>query len=206
VYYAVKYLNHNLDNELILMRDYKLNPTELFVIKIILLAQDGEYEYLQQFNEILNGQLRLLLESLQSKGIIIKAYKIPKEGTSFIPEDVQFNQNFLKKYYRSAYEMGEELFNTYPQSAIVGGVVYNLRSVSKRFDSLETAFQKYAKIIKNNPELHQQILDDIRWGIENEYQGFTTLDRFIIDRGYEFLHSMRQGKGTNLNLEATQLI
>lgn len=188
------------------MEEYKLSPTELMCIKVILLAQDGEYEYLQQFNEILNGQLRLLLESLQSKGIIIKAYKIPKEGTSFIPEDVQFNQNFLKKFYRSAFEMGEELFYTYPQSCTVQGQVFNLRTVSKHFDSLEQAFQKYAKIIKNSPELHQQILDDIRWGIENEYQGFTTLDRFIIDRGFEFLHSMRQGEGTNLNLEATQLI
>ena len=204
--YAVKYLNHSLDNELILMRDYKLNPTELFVIKVILLAQDGDYTYLQQFNEIFNGQLRLLLESLQSKGIVIKAYKIPKEGTLFIPEDVQFNQNFLKRYYRSAFEMGEELFYTYPLSATVNGVMYNLRSFSKRFDSEQQAFQKYARNIKNNPELHQQILDDIRWGIENQYQGFTTLDRFIIDRGWEFLHAMRNGEGTNLNLEATQLI
>lgn len=188
------------------MRDYKLNPTELFVIKVILLAQDGDYTYLQQFNEIFNGQLRLVLESIQSKGVIVKAYKIPKEGTLFIPEDVQFNQNFLKKYYRSAFEMGEELFNIYPQSAIVNGVMYNLRSVSKRFDSLEAAFQKYAKAIKNNPDVHNQIIDDIKWGIENEYQGFTTLDRFIIDRGYEFLHSMRNGEGTNLNLKAVQLI
>ena len=202
----MKYLNHSLDSELALMREYKLKPNELFAIKVILLAQDGEYEYLQQFNEILDGNLRLLLETLQSKGIVLKSYKIPKVGTSFIPEDVQFNQNFLKRYYRSAFEMGEELFNTYPQSAVVGGVMYNLRSVSKKFDSLESAFQKYAKFIKNSPELHQQIIDDIKWGIENEYQGFTTLDRFIIDMGWQFLHSMRIGEGTNINLEATQLI
>jgi hypothetical protein len=204
----VKYLNHNLDNELILMRDYKIYPNELFTIKVILLAQDGEYEYLQQYVQCFENKnyLRLALESLQEKGIILKSYKIPKPGTQFIPEDVQFNQNFLKKFYRSAFEMGEELFNTYPQSAVVGGVMYNLRSVSKRFDSLEQAFQRYAKTIKNSPELHQQVIDDIKWGIENEYQGFTTLDRFIIDRGFEFLHSMRVGEGTNINLEATQLI
>lgn len=188
------------------MLDYKLDPTELFTIKTILLAQDGEYEYLQKLNEILDGKLRLVLESIQSKGVVVKSYKIPKEGNIFVPEDVQFNQNFLKRYYRSAFEMGEELFNNYPQSAVVQGVMYNLRSVSKRFDSLEMAFQRYAKNIKNNPELHQQIIEDIKWGIEHEYQGFTTLDRFIIDRGYEFLHSMRLGQGTNINLEATQLI
>jgi len=201
----VKYLNHNLRTELILMDQYKLDPNELFCIKVILLAQEGEYEYLQNYAQILNGQLRLLLTTLQSKGIIIKAYKIPKEGTQFIPEDVQFNQNFLKKYYRSAFEMGEELFYTYPQSAVVQGQVFNLRTVSKKFDSLEDAFSKYAKQIKNNPELHQQIINDIKWGIENGYN-FTTLDRFIVDRAYESLHSMRLGENININLEAVQLI
>ena len=187
------------------MSDYKLDPTELFTIKIILLAQDGEYEYLQKYAQILNGQLRLILVNLQSKGIIIKAYKIPKEGTAFIPEDVQFNQNFLKKFYRSAFEMGEELFYTYPQSCTVQGQVFNLRTVSKHFDSLEQAFQKYAKSIKNNPEIHQEIIDNIKWGIENGYN-FTTLDRFIIDRGGEALKAFRNGDTININLEATQLI
>ena len=186
------------------MDEYKLNPNELFLIKVILLAQDGEYEYLQDFAIIC--KIRPLIESIQNKGIILKSYKLPKEGSKFIPEDVQFNINFLKKYYRSAFEMGEELFYTYPQSAVVQGTVYNLRSVSKRFDSTEQAFQKYAKAIKNNPELHSQIIDDIRWGIENDYRGFTTLDRFIIDRGWESLHSIRSGEGTNINLEAIQLI
>ena len=199
----MKYLNHNLDSELILMRDYKLNPTELFTVKVILLAQDGEYKYLQQFSELV--KLRLILESLQSKGIIIKAYKIPKEGSPFIPEDVQFNQNILKKYYRGAFEMGEELFYTYPQSCTVQGQVFNLRTVSKHFDSLEQAFQKYAKSIKNNPDIHQEIIDNIKWGIENGYN-FTTLDRFIIDRGGEALKAFKEGDTININLETTQLI
>ena len=189
------------------MRDYKIYPNELLIIKVILLAQDGEYKYLKMCAECFGKKyLRLALESLQEKGIILKSYKLPIEGNKFIPEDVQFNQNFLKRYYRSAFEMGEELFHTYPLSAVVNGVMYNLRSFSKRFDSEQQAFQRYARNIKNNPELHQQVLDDVKWGIENQYQGFTTLDRFIIDRGWEFLHSIRNGEGTNLNLEAVQLI
>jgi hypothetical protein len=188
---------------MILMDEYKINPNELMCIKVILLAQEGEYEYLQNFAQIC--PLRPLLTNLQSKGIILKSYKLPKEGTSFIPEDVQFNQNFLKKYYRSAYEMGEELFYTYPQSAVVQGQVFNLRTISKKFDSLEDALSKYSKQIKNNPDLHSQIIDDIHWGIENSYN-FTTLDRFIVDRAYEALHAMRLGEGTNINLEATELV
>ena len=203
----MKYLNHNLDNELILIRDYKIYPNELFTVKVILLAQDGEYEYLQRYVECFENKnyLRLVLESLQEKGIILKSYKIPKPGTQFIPEDVQFNQNFLKKFYRSAFEMGEELFYTYPQSCTVQGQVFNLRTVSKHFDSLEQAFQKYAKSIKNSPEIHQEIINNIKWGIENGYN-FTTLDRFIIDRGGEALKAFKEGDSININLEATQLI
>lgn len=199
----MKYLNHDLNTELILMNQYKLNPNELMCIKVILLAQDGEYEYLQNFAQVC--QLRLLLTTLQSKGIILKSYKLPKEGSSFVPEDVQFNQNFLKRYYRSAYEMGEELFYTYPQSCVVNNQVFNLRSVSHKFDSLEDAFAKYAKQIKNNPDVHKEILDNIRWGIENGYN-FTTLDRFIVDRAYEALKAFKEGNTININLESTQLL
>ena len=187
------------------MLDYKLDPTELFTIKIILLAQDGEYEYLQKYAQILNGQLRLILVNLQSKGIIIKAYKIPKEGTAFIPEDVQFNQNFLKKFYRSAFEMGEELFYTYPQFLVINGISYNARRVSKKFDSLEDAFRNYAKSIKNDPVIHKNIIELIKWGIENNYN-FTTLDDFICDRSWIALESFKNGDGININTEAVQLI
>ena len=204
--YVVKYLRHDLDSELILMRDYNITPDILFAIKVILLAKDGEYEYLKQFIEILTKErFRELLQYIQGTGVILKSWKIPKEGSRLDVEDIPFNQNFLKRYYRSAFEMGEELFYTYPQSCTVQGQVFNLKTVSKKFDSLEQAFQKYAKAISNKPEVHQQIIDDIKWGIENSYN-FTTLDRFIIDRGWEALSAMKNGEGTNINLEATQLI
>ena len=69
----MKYLNHNLDNELILMKDYKIYPNELYTIKVILLAQDGEYEYLQQYVGGFENKnyFRLALGALQEKGIIL---------------------------------------------------------------------------------------------------------------------------------------
>lgn len=182
-----------------------MTPTELFTVRVILLAkEEGEYEWLQRFVQTI--KLRDILISLQEKGIILKSWKLPKEGTQLIVEEIPFNQNFQKQFFRASLEMGEELFYTYPQSAVVQGTVYNLRSVSKHFDSLEQAFSRYAKNIKNNPEMHQQIIDDIKWGIENQYNGFTTLDRFIIDRGHEHLHSMRLGEGINVNTEAIKMI
>ena len=85
----------SINNELCLLEKYKLTPTELFLTKVILLAQiEKEYEWLQRFAKI--QKLRPILESLQQKEIILKSWKFPKEGTKVQIEDIPFNKNFLK--------------------------------------------------------------------------------------------------------------
>lgn len=193
-----------LENELCLLEKYKLTPTELFTIKLILLAkEDGEYKWLQRYVQII--KLRDILVSLQEKGIILKSWKLPKEGQQLIVEDITFNQNFQKQYFRASFEMGEELFNVYPQSTIVNGQIYNLKRVSRKFDSLEDAFAKYAKYIHNNPEIHQEVIDLIKWGIDNGYN-FTTLDSFIVDNSWIAIKAMKEGNGINVNTEAIKMI
>ena len=193
-----------LENELCLLEKYKLTPTELFTIKLILLAkEDGEYKWLQKYVQII--KLRDILVSLQEKGIILKSWKLPKEGQQLIVEDITFNQNFQKQYFRASFEMGEELFNIYPQSTIVNGQIYNLKRVSRKFDSLEDAFAKYAKYIHNNPEIHQEVIELVKWGIDNGYN-FTTLDSFIVDNSWMAIKAMKEGNGINVNTEAIQLI
>ena len=193
-----------LENELCLLEKYKLTPTELFTIKLILLAkEDGEYEWLQRYVQII--KLRDILVSLQEKEIILKSWKLPKEGQQLIVEDITFNQNFQKQYFRASFEMGEELFNVYPQSTIVNGQIYNLKRVSRKFDSLEDAFAKYAKYIHNNPEIHQEVIELVKWGIDNGYN-FTTLDSFIVDNSWIAIKAMKEGNGINVNTEAIKMI
>ena len=193
-----------LENELCLLEKYKLTPTELFTIKLILLAkEDGEYEWLQRYVQII--KLRDILVSLQEKGIILKSWKLPKEGQQLIVEDITFNQNFQKQYFRASFEMGEELFNIYPQSTIVNGQIYNLKRVSRKFDSLEDAFAKYVKYIHNNPEIHQEVIELVKWGIDNGYN-FTTLDSFIVDNSWMAIKAMKEGNGINVNTEAIKMI
>lgn len=195
----------NLDNELALLERYKLTPTELFTVKVILLAkEDGEYEYLQRFSQIV--KLRDILSSLQNKSIILKSWKLPKEGERLEIESIPFNQNFQKQFFRTSFEMGEELFETYPQFLTINGISYNARRVSKKFDSLEDAFDKYSKSIKNDPNIHQKILDNIKWAIEDGNYPFTTLDDFIADRAYLALEAFRSNNGTNINNDAIKMI
>lgn len=194
----------SIDNELCLLEKYNLNPTELFTIKVLLLAkEEGEYEWLQRFAQIV--KLREFLESLQEKGIILKSWKLPKEGSQLIVEDIPFNQNFQKQFFRASFEMGEELFDVYPQSTVVNGTLYNLKRISKHFDSLEQAFAKYSKYIRHNPETHSKIINLVKWGIENNYN-FTTLDAFIIDNGWFAIEAVRNGNAINVNNDAIKMI
>lgn len=181
-----------------------MTPTELFAVRVILLAkEEGEYEWLQRFAQTV--KLRDVLVSLQEKGIILKSWKLPKEGNTLEIESIPLNQNFQKQFFKASFEMGQELFKVYPQSTIVNGSLYNLKRVSKHFDSLEQAFLKYSKYIKNNPETHQHIIELIKWGIDNGYN-FSTLDSFIIDNSWLAIEAMKEGNGINVNTEAIKMI
>lgn len=200
----MEHFNLNIENELVLLEKYNMTPTELFAVRVILLAkEEGEYEWLQRFAQTV--KLRDVLVSLQEKGIILKSWKLPKEGNTLEIESIPLNQNFQKQFFKASFEMGQELFKVYPQSTIVNGSLYNLKRVSKHFDSLEQAFLKYSKYIKNNPETHQHIIELIKWGIDNGYN-FSTLDSFIIDNSWLAIEAMKEGNGINVNTEAIKMI
>ena len=194
----------DIDNELIFLEKYNLTPTELMTIRTILLAQDNQEDYLFKFNNILTKtdvKFRDILISLQNKQIITKAYKIPNEGEAFEFEDVTFNKSIVKAFYRASFELGKELFNVYPQTTIVNGVIYALRRVSKKFNSLEDAFRVYGKTIRWDEELHNEIIELVKWGIDNDYS-FTTLDDFIVDNAWESIRAIRDGHAININFNA----
>lgn len=196
--------NISIDNELCLMERYKLTPTELFVVKIILLAQqENEYEWIQRFANV--HSIRPIIEELQSKEIILKSWKLPPSGSKLVIEDIPFNKNFIKQFFRASFEMGRELFEIYPQTTSVNGQIFNLRRVSKKFDSLEDAFARYAKYIKYKEETHKQVLELVKWGIENGYT-FTTLDSFIVDQDWNNLLNVKNGEIVNVNTDAVRMI
>lgn len=194
----------NLEEQVVLLEKYKINSDELLFITIILFIQEGDNNpYIQLYFSLptsCRGSIRDLLISLQEKQVIIKEYKIPPAGTQFIPEDVSFNKNFIKNFYKGSFWIGKELFENYPLSTIVNGTEYKLRRVSKKFDSLEDAYRAYGKAISWKPDVHQHILELIEWGKNNNYQ-FTTLSDFIVDNDWLNIEAMQ----TNSILDSNSL-
>lgn len=173
---------------------YKINSDELLFITVILLIQEGENNpYINLYFSLpqsCRGGIRDLLESLQHKQVITKEYKIPSKGTKFVPEDIIFNKNFVKNFYKGSFWIGKELFENYPISTVVNGVEYKLRRVSKKYDSLEDAYKAYGKAISWKPDTHRNIMQLIEWGKQNNYQ-FTTLDSFIVDHDWLNIEAMK---------------
>lgn len=198
-----------LNEELILMEKYKLTPTELFAVKTILLAQDNEDEYIFKFNNILNGlniKFRDILISLQNKSIILKSYKIPKEGEVLKLEDIEINKLFIKSYYKASFELGKELFDIYPMFGDIGGNIISLRTVSKKFNSLEDFYRFYGKSIRWNPNTHKEIIELIKWAKENTTFINCSISSFCINQMWNELKALKDGQLININYDSIKLL
>lgn len=199
----MKNLTLNLEEEICIIDKYGLTPNELLVIRVLLILQDDNQEEL--FRNLLialkhiNLPFRDILVQLQDKGIVLKSFKIPAQGTSFDPYNIPINKNFIKNIYKSSFEMGKELFETYPQFGNINGAMVPLRTVAKKFDSLEQAYFKYGKTIGFNPERHTAIIELVNWAKENNILN-CSLASFIINNGWNDLETLRSGdSGINYN-------
>lgn len=193
----------NIDNQLVILEKYNLTPNEFFTLELLLMTQDDyPIEYLVRYVRLHKQVFRDTLKSLQDKGVILKSYKIPKEGEKFNPLDVDINKNVTKTFWKASFELGAELFETYPMFANINGSLVSIRSISKRFNTPEDAFRYYGKVINWNPEKHKEIIDLIKWEQENEIHFINmSLSSFIIDQKWNELKALKDGKLVNINYD-----
>lgn len=184
----------SLERELDFMIKYGLTADELYLMRLIFLAQDGHDEYLHKFfNECSLGMPILdLLTSLQQKGVINKSYTIPEKGSVFEPKDVEFNKQVLKGFLQHSEDMGMELFNAYPAMTVINGKTFSLRNIAKFYKSFDDFCFDYGKTIKFDPIKHQEILDILDWATENNLV-HSGIGDFIISRKWLDYEVMKDG-------------
>lgn len=172
-----------LKQQLAFCSKYSIDANALLLLEIILLAQDNEC--LELVKEYFSSQSNISssLRKLQDSGLILKSYKLPQSGETLNILDIPLNKNMTKDFYRCSFEMGYELYETYPMSTIVNGVEYKLRRISKKFASLEDAYVAYGKAIRWKPDVHKHILELIEMGKKTNYI-FTNLGDFIVDNDW----------------------
>ena len=194
--------------ELSIMEQYHLNPTEYFIIKLIFMVQEGyEEPYLLRYLNIKGNKesFRDNLLSLQNKGVILKSWKIPEKGSKFDPLEIPLNKNFFKSFFKSSLILGKELFDTYPMFVNINGTTFGLRNFAKKFDSIEDFFRFYGKTINWNQELHNKILELIKWDQDNNV-GFLkmSISNFVIENKWNELEALKNGDIANINFDTIQ--
>lgn len=201
-------LSLTIENELAVLEKYKLTAEEWLVIRLLFLAsaEEDHKEYLVRYLRIPDRQdLREILQSLQSKGVILKSYRIPNRGEKFDPADVEFNQMFLKNHFKYSAILGQDLLEKYPTCMIIGGVTHMLRTPGKKFKDLEDLKFGYGKTIKHNPETHKRVLELLEWGKENNLINMG-LAEFVSAQAWENIQAIKDGDGATINLDAIKSI
>ena len=155
--------NLELKQQLLFCEKYSINPSELLLLEILLIAQEGDepeivHEYFSS-RVCARGFTIELLTGLRDAGVIHKSYKIPEKGSVFNPLDVPLNKLVVKDFYKCSFDLGKELWDTYPLFGIVNNTQVGLKSVSKKFDTIEDFYRFYGKTIRWKPETHNHIIE-----------------------------------------------
>lgn len=199
--------NLELKQQLLFCDKYSIDANQLLLLEIILIAQEGEDAELVQlyFQSKAKGDLLEQLIKLQEVGVILKSYKIPKKGERLDIFNIPINKNLVKDFYKCSFELGKELFEEYPQFGYISGAPVGIRGVAKKFDSLEDFYRFYGKQIRNKPEIHEHIIDLVKWAKENNIL-CVSLCNFVVDHKWEELESLRNGDLANTNFDAIKVV
>lgn len=199
--------NLELKQQILFCEKYKLDANQLLLLEIILIAQEGDDTEIVQlyFQSKAKGSLLNNLIKLQEVGVILKSYKMPSKGERLDLNTIPINKNLVKDFYKCSFELGKELFEVYPQFATINGSPVGIRSVSKKFDSLEDFYRFYGKTIRWKSDFHNHIIELVKWANENNILN-TTLANFVIDHKWEELEALKNGELVNVNFDAVKIV
>lgn len=174
-----------------------LTPTELFILRLLFLAIDGDSSLLVDYlSNIKDGKVlfRNVLVSLQEKKVILSGFKIPDEGESLKFDKIPINKNFIKMYLRESNELGKELFEKYPMFMFINNKMASIRNITKGgFFSLDDFSRYYAKQIKLNKVTHDKVMSSLEDGINNNLIRYSLLEFIASQKWNEIDYIMNSG-------------
>jgi hypothetical protein len=199
--------NLELKQQILFCDKYGINANQLLLLEIILLAQEGDDSENVQlyFQSKVKGNLLNNLVKLQEVGVILKSFKMPHAGDRLDLYSIPINRNLVKDFYKCSFELGKELFEEYPQFGFINGAPVGIRNISKKFDSLEDFYRFYGKTIRWKPEVHNHIIELVKWARENNIL-CVSLCNFVIDHRWDELEALRDGTLANTNYDAVKVV
>jgi hypothetical protein len=177
-----------------------LTPTELFILRLLFLAIDGEQQHLLNYlTNISNGKqlLRSVLTSLLEKKVINSTFKIPQEGESLNYKNIPFNKNFTKMYIRESNEIGKEFFDAYPPFINISGKLCSIKNFTKAgLFSFDDFCIFYAKQLKSSSVAHERVMEALLFGVEKNLINYTIVE-FLASKKWEEIEYIKGSGNVN---------
>ena len=195
-----------LKNMLDAMTMYNLDANEYLFLYLLFLAQIDENDGLGRSNLLFLWcqndsnvkKINDLIESLKGKNIIKKDFVYVQGETD--PSSIPINKSIVKSLFKHSPEMGEELWNIYPDNTTINGITYSWKNICGKgstFNSLDDFFYFYGKQINHNPILHKEIIDLINWAKEYKQIRFS-IREFVVSHKWEELKRIKES-GSNID-------
>lgn len=208
----MQFYDISLEEELEIMSRYEINSNEFMLIKLILLSQDNEenekllHRYLRECNSS-TSLSRDFINMLVEKKIINKTSPVCEKKEKIYPEDFEFNNVFIKNFFKYSDELGKEIWMLYPDYIIGNCKNYPAKNFSKRFKDLNDLFRFYSKQIKHNPKKHQMVVESLKFAIKHELITSSIID-YILSNQWEHHIKIMTGedKLVKLTFDTTQLV
>lgn len=190
----------SLNEEINILIDSNLTPTELFILRLLYLAAEGDNKFLLNYvSNTSNGKqvLKSTLQSLVDKKAINNTFNVPKEGEPLSVKTIPFNKNFLKKYIRESNELGKEFFEAYPPFININGKLCSIKNFTKaNLFSIEDFCAFYAKSIKNSGVTHERVMEALEFGKEHNLISYSILE-FIASQKWNEIDYIRNSGNVN---------
>lgn len=181
-----------------IINKYNLSADELLLIYLTFISQSENGNAKIYFEHWYNGtgknKLLQLFNSLKEKGIIKKNYNPEK----YDPDEIEFNKTFIKQYFKYTGELGKELYDNYPSFITINNKVYSLKNISKKFISLDEFYFYYSSTIGHNINKHNEIMDLLKWGKENDQIRYGILEFVASNKWNELLELKNDNKINNI--------
>ena len=193
----------SLNEEIQIYINSGLTPTELFILRLLFLASEGDSKYLINYiSNTSNGKevLKSVLQSLINKKVINSTFSIPKEGESLNFKTIPFNKNFTKMYLKESHELGKEFFEAYPPFINIKGKLCSIKNFTKaNLFSFEDFCIYYAKAIKNAKITHERIMENLEFAKEHNLINYSIIEFLASQKWLEIEYIRNSGNVNGYN-------
>ncbi len=171
-----------------------LTPSELFILRLLFLAQDGDTSLINNYiSNADNGKevFKVVLKSLQNKGVILASFKMPKEGETLKYTDIPINKNFVKRFIKESNQIGKEFFDAYPPFIYINGRMASIKNITKAgLFSIDEFCFFYGRQLKLSSVKHERVMEALEYGKEHNLINYSILE-FIASQKWNEIEYIR---------------